>query len=177
MPKPLEIKIDLSEIMAFAESTEQAGKIAVDEIATVMDKGLAVMEEAIAVRTPVGVTGNLRGSIATETYRRGMSVFGEVFTPLKYGEPVERGRRAGKWPPQNAIKLWVVRKLDVSAEEADQVAFLVARAIGRGTTKGIMKKGGGAKMFEEGFDYAEPIVVRFFDDVPGNILDKLRRLQ
>lgn len=177
----ISIKIDLSEIEQAANAFAMAATVGVDEIYKGMDKGLDILEDAIVVRTPSN-QGILRGSIATDIYGEGAAIVGEVFTPEKYGAAVEFGRKPGKWPPRDAIKLWVIQKQIAEDEkEADQIAFLIARAIGEGTTTGIMKGGegsdtGGARMFEEGTAFAEPLVLQIFEDVNENILERLRRM-
>ena len=169
MPGALELHIDMSEIMGFAKALEQAPGMVAEEQRLAMQKSLDVLEQTIVPRTPVGVSGNLRGSIATEVRGTPANLQGEIFTPLIYGLPVEYGRRPGKQPPTAAIELWVVRKLGVPAgREARSVAFVIARAIGRHGTKG-------AHMFEEGFDAAEPIIVQIWEGLPDKVFNRLAR--
>ncbi len=51
-------------------------------------------------------------------------------SPQSYGFYVEFGRKGGRPPPPEVIELWVRRKLGLSEDEAEEAAFLVARAIG-----------------------------------------------
>jgi enoyl-CoA hydratase/carnithine racemase len=53
-----------------------------------------------------------------------------------YGLPVEFGRKAGRMPPVDAIRLWVVRKLQITGDEADKAAWAIARHIGARGTEG-----------------------------------------
>lgn len=41
------------------------------------------------------------------------------------------GRKPGKFPPIKPIREWAIRKLGVSEDEADSVAFLIARKIAK----------------------------------------------
>ena len=53
-----------------------------------MSKALAVLEQAIVVRTPVN-TGLLRGATTSQKFGNPASMTGIVFNPLGYGMPVE----------------------------------------------------------------------------------------
>jgi len=44
---------------------------------------------------------------------------------------LEFGRRPGTFPPIAPIRAWAIRKLGVSEDEADGVAYLIARKIAR----------------------------------------------
>ena len=79
-------------------------------------------------------TNVLRGSIQTRVDR--VRLVGRVFTPIKYGGPVNEGRRSGRRPPPiGAIELWAKRKR-IQPNEAKGVrdlkslAFVIARKIG-----------------------------------------------
>ena len=174
MAGALELHIDMSEIMGFAKALEQAPGMVAEEQRLAMQKSLDVLEQTIVPRTPVGVSGNLRGSVDTEIRGTPASLQGEIFTPLIYGLPVEHGRKKGKQPPTAAIELWVVRKLGIPAgREARSAAFVIARAIAAGQTKHQLK--GGSKMFEEGFDAAEPIIVQIWEGLPDKVFNRLAR--
>jgi len=152
----------------FAESpelmereTRRALRVSIDHI-----------EEQVAGRTPVN-TGQLRGSTATEIRGSKTDLRGIVGTPLIYGLPVEMGREPGKMPPVDAIEYWVIRKGIASPPESRSVAFLIARAIGAGTSRGIMRPGGGARMFEQGLDASMPTVEKVFDGAVERIVERL----
>ena len=175
MPGALELHIDMREIVGFAKVLEMAPGMVAEEQRLAMQKSLDVLERTIVPRTPVGVSGNLRGSIATEVRGTPANLQGEIFTPLIYGLPVEHGRRPGKQPPTAAIELWVVRKLGIpSGREARSAAFAIARAIAAGQTKHQLK--GGSKMFEEGFDAAEPIMVQIWEGLPDRVFNRIARM-
>ncbi len=54
-----------------------------------------------------------------------------VANAMPYAAVIEFGRRPGSFPPIGPIRLWAVRKLGISMEEASGVAFLIARKIAR----------------------------------------------
>ncbi len=132
---------------------------------TAMQKTVDITEAAVVGRTPVN-TGALRGSITTSVTGIQTKIIGQIQTPLMYGLPVERGRRPGKPPPTDAIKLWVIRKLGKTGKDADSTAFLIARAIGRRGTAG-------AAMFYKGYDATIQRVYSIWDDVGQAILREL----
>jgi hypothetical protein len=166
--KNFDLDRDLAQPIEQAEKFE--GEIGQMLYSTLL-AGLSAIEQQVIARTPVNF-GHLRGSITRgEIVRHGRSLEGDVRTPSPYGLPVERGRKAGKWPPRDAIELWVVRKglAQAGTREAGAIAFLIARAIGQGRSKGTANVG--AHMFEEGLAAAEPEIERLFsellDDVVG----------
>ena len=96
-----------------------------------MNESLAYMQGQVQEGTPVGVAGNLRGSIITDIRGHSVDLSGKVFSPLPYARYVEFGRRPGKFPPRGPIELWARRKLGDAS-----LWFVVARAIARRGTKG-----------------------------------------
>jgi hypothetical protein len=141
-------------------------RVVTQELRRAMIESLAIVEEAVVQRTPVN-TGALRQGIATKINGTPISALfeGQVFAGGAggiYGLPVEKGRRAGRMPPPDAIELWVRRKLAVSEEEVSRVAFLIARAIGRRGTVGV-------HMFEEGLKASERLVGDRFERASDRI--------
>ena len=176
MPKALELRIDMREIMGFAKALEQAPGMVAEEQRLAMQQSLDVLEQTIVPRTPVGVSGDLRGSIATEIRGMPANLHGEIFTPLIYGLPVEHGRRPGKQPPTAAIELWVVRRLGIPAgREARSAAYVIARAIGAGQSR--HQRASGSKMFEEGFDAAAPVIIQIWEGLPDKVFNRLARIK
>lgn len=161
----LEIKVDFSELNAFAGKLEQAGSIVQRELRNAHEKSLIVLQDAIEGNTPVNI-GNLRQSIDHVIAGTPFSLYGEVFTDSIYGLPVEHGRKPGKQPPTSALEAWVIRKLGVDGAEARNVANLVARAIGRRGTQG-------AHMFQKGFDATQDTIIAIHSQVPAAILGQL----
>lgn len=86
-------------------------------------------------RTPVGVSGLLRASIATRVTQGTDSshlVRGEVYTGAQapYAVYVEEGTKP-HWPPRAPLELWATRVLGNT-----KLWFVVARAIARRGTRG-----------------------------------------
>lgn len=109
-----------------------------------------LMREAIT-RTPIGASGNLKGSIFTEIKGENPSVLrGVVASRVPYAGYVEFGRRAGgampPWREGSPLYRWVVRNLESRGGDFESVAFLVARAIAR---RGIPERRMFARAFEE----------------------------
>lgn len=159
------MSIDTSDLTDFASDLEGLPTIIRQESRATMGKALDVLEDSIVQRTPVNF-GTLRAGTAKEMTSAGSMLRGMVVNPTSYAWPVETGRAAGKMPPVDAIKQWVIRKGIARGREADSAAFLIARAIGRRGTKG-------AQMFDKGFTAALPTILRLFVDLPTNVLRRL----
>ena len=100
------------------------------ELGTAMTGLVEDIATEARTRTPVGVTGLLRASIATRVSRGEDAVTlvrGEVFTGAQapYAQYVEEGTRP-HWPPRAPIELWAARVLGDA-----RLWFVVARAISR----------------------------------------------
>ena len=171
----LDMKIDARELQDVIRKFDRAGRVAGREARRTMTKSVNIIEEQVTGRTPKN-TGKLQQSIDTDVSGSALTeITGKVFTPLVYGRPVEFGRKAGKWPPRDAIEYWVIRKgLAAPGKESRSVAFLIARAIGRGVSKGIMRPDGGAKMFTKGLKAARPHVERLWAALPGKIIARFK---
>lgn len=114
-----------------------------------MYEAVAFLEKKVKEKTPVGVggaQGGLLSTIAGEVINKGTPfVKGIVFTQSKYGEVLEKGRRANKtMPPSGVLIKWIEQKMGLYGKEAERVEFLVRRKIGK---KGFP----GAHMFEAAF--------------------------
>lgn len=112
------------------------------ELLAAHHKSTALLETKVAENTPVNF-GTLRGGIIARVVNAFFSFVGVQGPATKYAPVVEEGRKAGgKYPPPDAITLWVKRKIKPPADELKSVSFLVGRKIAeKGTT--------GAKMFEK----------------------------
>lgn len=167
MADGLTVHIHYEDITDFVAMLQEHPKEAAIEIRRTMQMSVDTLIQTITGHTPVN-TGILRGSITSEIHGEPVAQFyGDVFTPVIYGEPVEMGRKPGRMPPVGAIEQWVIRKLGVEeGKESRNVAFLIARSIGKGGTSGAL-------MFEKGMKQAEPIVNRLWDDIPERILKYL----
>ena len=173
----LSIEIDYKELEDFAESLGASPEIAHQEMARAMYAALTLMEARVVDKTPVN-TAALRSSIYVAMHGTPPNLWGEVATGISYGEPVEYGRKAGKKPPPiDAIQMWVVRKNITGTYQTKsgktrtmtdrQMAFLIARAIGKRGTKP------GAKMFQKTFEGSRGEVRRILDRVPEQIVRRL----
>lgn len=161
----LELTLDFDEITKAARALGATPDVIAKEMTISMQASLDTFEQAVAVETPVN-TGTLRNSIGTIIYGEPPDFSGAVATSIYYAMPVEYGRAPGKMPPVDAIKYWVIRKGIAPADEADSVAFLIARAIGRRGTKG-------AFMFKKGFETATPRVEKYWDQALDRILARM----
>ena len=159
------IDVNIDEVIAFTAKLDRAPQVIAKHTNLAMHKSLSALEQPIATGTPVN-TGALRGSETTEVRGRGAEIMGRIFTPLAYGAAVEHGRKPGKMPSVDAIQYWVERKGIAGDEDPRQVAFLIARAIGRRGTKG-------AHMFEEGLKTALPHILRLWRVAGHDIITEL----
>jgi len=162
------IVVDASEIQALIKQYPQYADIIEEEMSRAMTGSLEIFKGQVVSRTPVGATAEARQSIGTLVRGRPPTFEGGVFITVPYGLPLERGRAAGRPPPTGPIQLWVERKLGLSGQEAEQAAFLIARAIGRRGTQG-------AKMFEKGFDGGKEPALKLWNSVPDRSLDRIER--
>lgn len=107
--------------------------------------------------------GNLRNSIHTRKASvSGGVIVGKVSTPSPYALPVEDGSRP-HWPPLEPLKLWAKRKLG-----DESLAFLIQRKIARSGTKAH-------RMFQKGFDKAEPAVLKILEGANARFVERLGR--
>lgn len=171
MAGTLEIDIDFEDIERQAKRFGAAPEIMAEEMMLTMRQSLDLVEQVVVTGTPVNF-GLLRGSVGTDIFGEPPDFFGQISTPLTYGRYVEFGRNPGRMPPVSAIKLWVVRKGIATGKEADSVAFLIARSIGRhGTYR--HKRPRGARMFEEAFRQTEQPVLDLWNLMVDRVADRL----
>ena len=90
-------------------------------------------------RTPVGVSGNLRSGYSTRMeVTMPLAIIGSLRNAVFYFPHVEEGARA-HWPPYGPgsdLARWAERKLGDAG-----LAYVVARSIARGTTRGTAIRG------------------------------------
>jgi hypothetical protein len=96
----------------------------------VMDGQLYLTRE-MTLRTPVGATGNLRGSIRGDMVGRHHAVVGPTGGASLYAYWADQGRRPGTPPPYEAIAYWALRVLG-----SRDPAWAIVRKIARKGTKG-----------------------------------------
>lgn len=144
----MELKIQITKSGAiFNGTTPDVIKTA---LGAAMYEAIQLLEGEVKKRTPTGVYGAQGGLLSTihgEVMDKGApAVKGIVATQSKYGEVVEKGRTPGaKMPPEGTLIRWMELKLNMDAETAKKMEFVVRRKIGR---KGFP----GAHMFERAFD-------------------------
>jgi hypothetical protein len=150
---------DLPEVLRDIEGLDD---LVLDEMAATMRRSIDVLEAAVAQRTPVGATGNLRSAWGTNVERGVAAIKGTLANPMQYAPDVEKGQEPGRWPNPAALELWVQRKLGIQPPRSEQVAFLIGRAIHARGTKG-------AHMAEEGLAAVKGQIVADFDGVPARV--------
>lgn len=130
-----------------------------------------MLRREVVTRTPIGASGNLRGSIFTDI--RGESrgeLRGVVASRVPHAGYVEFGRRAGggipPWGEGTPLYRWVDRKLESRDGEIESVAFLVARAIAR---RGIPARRMFARAFEENHGRIEGRIRELLDDIARRV--------
>lgn len=116
--------------------TRQGLRIMRREFGRAMTEVVTLTESEVAQGTPVGATGLLRTGITGLVLDSTKGIVKVAGPSSVYGDIVEKGRRAGRFPPVDAIALWVKRKLRPPAKELKSVSFLVARKIARQGYKG-----------------------------------------
>jgi hypothetical protein len=107
------------------------------ELTAAMGSSVRALESNVrsAASSIIGVTGNYaHGWRSNVEVQSPTSIVGRVASTIKsvYPAVIEFGRRPGaKPPPVSALVEWVKVKLGATEQTARNVAFLVARAIGR----------------------------------------------
>jgi len=138
-----------------------------------MNKSLSLLQAEVSARTPIGVSGDLRKGINYQFISPFPELVGSVGSPTPYAPPIEHGRKPGRMPPVDAIKFWVIRKLQIPEEKAEGVAWAIAKSIAK---RGFSPEGDvgpkGAKMFEEGLKASEQYIIQLFDSAVGRATAK-----
>lgn len=130
------VEIRHADVPLFAP--QRARGVLTDVARTYFGLALQVLAGHISDKAPVGVSGSLAQSFASDVHGEVLeSLTGRVFSDLPHAIVIDQGREPGsRMPPVEALMTWVRRVLNVGGDEKEvrQVAFLVARAIGK---KGI----------------------------------------
>ena len=126
-----------------------------------------MLRREVMTRTPVGASGNLRGSIFTEIRGEGRGALrGVVGSRVPYAGYVEFGRRPGgampPWREGSPLYRWVVRNLESRDGGFESAAFLVARAIAR---RGIPGRRMFARAFEENQSRIDKRIRELMDEI------------
>lgn len=136
-----------------------------------MREGVTKIEGTARRNAPVGVTSNLRGSLASNVIQRGESIVGRVGSTMrkeKYPLVMEKGRRFGKAPPPGALDRWVRIVLGVAPKRVRSVAFLVGRKIKQ---RGIV----GRFFLRKAYSQHKRWVERRFAKAVNNVAKELSR--
>ncbi len=154
---------DLPEVPPIA--WEEVFRLAREAMAEVTE----MLRREVMTRTPIGASGNLRGSIYTEIRGEGRGALrGVVASRVPYARYVEFGRRAGgrmpPWREGSSLYRWVAHKLKPPDGYIERVSFLVARAIVRHGTSGH-------RMFARAFEENQSRIDRRF----GELADEIAR--
>jgi hypothetical protein len=130
------------------------------ELRATMQEAVLLAEREVASRTPVGATGILRGSIASEIRGTPANLRGIVATPQPYAAAVEHGSRP-HWAPIGPLLLWARRKLG-----DERAAYRVQWAISRRGTRGV-------HMFRDAERAIRQPVTRLFQEAMARIRRRL----
>ncbi len=130
-----------------------------------------MLRREVMTRTPIGASGNLRGSIFTEIKGEGRGVLrGVVASRVPYARYVEFGRRAGggmpPWREGSSLYRWVAHKLDPPDRYIERVSFLVARGIVRHGTSGHQMF---ARAFEDNQNRIDRRIRELLDEIARRV--------
>ena len=130
-----------------------------------------MLRREVITRTPVGASGNLRGSIFTEIKGANPGALrGVIASRAPYAGYVEFGRRPGgampPWREGSPLYRWVVRNLGPPDGSIERVSFLVARAIARRGTRGRRMF---ARAFEENQGRIDKRIRELMDEIARRV--------
>lgn len=120
----------------FGDNAANTARKAPKRMATAVKLIIEMAKSNIVAKTPIGHSAALAAGYQTEMRRRTKSVSGLLVNPVLYHDIRDVGRKRGRRPPTAALIPWVGSKLGVPPDQRQQVAFLVARKIGRVGYKG-----------------------------------------
>jgi len=162
----MNINIDNSEIDQLLALWQQAPEIVNQATKSAVTEAQLLLLREVKENTPVGSTSLLRQSFgAPEPILLGDRVIGVVGTSLQHAIPVELGTKP-HFPPVAPIKDWVKSKLGKSEQEAEGIAFAVARKISiKGTKPKLFVK----KTFDQNKNQAQAIFSRALGRIAGQL--------
>jgi hypothetical protein len=158
--------VDLGSLPGIAEAFRLAPDLAAEELVAATWSASLLLEREVKEGAPTGATSILRSSIAA--YRPtvlGMTVVGEVGTPVAHALPVELGTKP-HMPPVTPLIDWVEAKLGLRGDEAEGAAWAIARKIKAKGTKG-------AFMFKRAVEANDGQVTGLFEAALGRVLARL----
>lgn len=155
---------------------EQLGKLSqFDSIANrhlrrAMQESLITIGSEVVPLVPVGVSARLKnsmGSVITETAPTMLTgKYGSSLKDEVYPQVMEFGRKPGSMPPPEALLRWVHLKIKPGEANEMQVAFLIARKIGKFGIKGHF-------FMKTGFEKAKARITVFFTQAMTRIAQDL----
>jgi len=137
---------------------------------TAMQKAVITVESNVKPLTPVGVSGRLRNSIASEVRGGGSKIVGAIGSTLRseeYPAVMEFGRRPGAAMPPYGPGSQLARWVHLVLGDAVSV-FQVARGIAR---KGIR----GKFYLKNGFEKSRSAIMGYFQAGLRAMVEDLRR--
>lgn len=158
------VRVEPFGIRQVAGMFNQAPVIALEELLSAMVESDLFLQREVMERTPTA-HGLLRNSIFTEERVNADGVIGVVGSPLNYAEYVELGTRP-HFPPIEPLIDWVKTKGIATDEEAEQIAYRIARAI---AVRGTLAVG----MFNRAFAYGVPQIERRFEMARDRVLERM----
>ena len=167
------LDIDLSGIDETAANIDGLPADLEMNLTITMNKSLSLLQAEVSARTPVD-RDKLRDGINYQFISPFPELVGSVGSgAAEYAPAIEHGRKPGRMPPVDAIKFWVIRKLQIPEEKAEGVAWAIAKSIAK---RGFSPEGDvgpkGAKMFEEGLKASEQYIIQLFDSAVGRATAK-----
>lgn len=166
----IEVYIDLTEVAKLAKKYGRGPEVVERETGRTMKGATEFAARKVQFHTPVGATQDLKKGVEPIVTKIKGGFEGRVTVTgrgMGYAEFVEFGTRP-HWPPVEPIRLWVLRKLGVPAEEVPGVAFLVSRKIARVGTPA-------QRMFEQGWIEAEPKVMSLFNVMAYRVVEGIEK--
>ncbi|MDE0341235.1 MAG: HK97 gp10 family phage protein [Nitrospinae bacterium] len=158
---------DLAEAPSTVREEAEVFRLAREAMADVT----GMLRREVITRTPIGASGNLKGSIFTEIKGENPGVLrGVVASRAPYAGYVEFGRRAGgatpPWREGSPLYRWAVRNLESRNGDFESVAFLVARAIDR---RGIRGRRMFARALEENRSRIDGRIRELLDEIARRV--------
>jgi len=153
-------RVQIRGLEEFQRAMDKSPEVTRKELEKAMKKSVITVTNEVKRETPVGVSGQLRGSIGGEVTTTGEHVRGRVGTSITdiYPLVMELGRRRGaRRPPAGRLERWVHLQLGVPTERAYGAARNLARVI---SVRGIK----GKEMFRKGFEASTKSIEGYFGD-------------
>ena len=157
----------LGEELSNAPEETEVFRLARDAMGEIVQK----LRSEVVARTPVGASGNLRGSVFS--YVRGDipgELRGVVASRVPYARYVEYGRRPGggmpPWREGTPLYRWVAHKLKPPEWRLESVSFRVARSIVWNGTAGSRMF---ARAFRDNQGWIEGRLAQLMDEIARRI--------